>query len=469
MVSLAKVEKIHQASMAILEKTGIVFHHQEALSACKKHGLKSEGEKVFFTEQKIMDLLALAPKSFEICPYNKTKAVKVGQKQTCWASTGGATTILEADSSHRQATKNDFVNLLKIGQVAPELSVLSTLVVQAGDLPVKQAAALKFFYASQLSDKVLVAVSADHKTNEMVLNTAAAIYGGLEEMRKQPRFFGIVSTISPLQLDSQAIDALIDWARAGQPSAVTPCTMAGSTGPMTLAGSIALSNAETVAGLALSQIVCPGAPVLYGYQSTTSDPRTASISIGAPEQSVFIQYGAALARYYGLPSRGGGLLTDADRVGVQSGYEAMQTGLNTRLAGFDLAMHGAGIMGGYAAVSFEQFLIDLEIINLIERSLSELEVNEKDLALKVIDELGVDGGYLTHSHTIKNCRRNFIPKFSSRGQLAGPKNDSLLTNRLNQEKKRLLSSYQPPDLSSSTIRDMRLALAQFDISGEKLF
>ena len=469
MTSLEKIEKLHSASMQILARTGIVFRHDEALAACRKYGLKVDGQKAYFTERQVMDLLALAPRSFTVTPYNSQKAVTPGSGQTSWATGGGASNVLEPDSTHRPATFKDYVDFLKIGHMSPVLTSLSNLVVQATDLPLEQASPLKFFYASQISDKVLVVVNSDHQTNQKILAAAAALYGGEKELAREPRFFGIVSTISPLQLDSHAVDALIDWARAGQPSAVTPCTMAGSTGPMTLAGSLALSNAETVAGLALSQIIRPGAPVLYGCQSTTADPRTASISIGAPEQSVFIEYGAALAHFYGLPCRGGGLLTDADRVNVQSGYEAMMTGLATRRAGYDLAMHGTGIVCGYAAISFEQFIVDLEILGMIERSMDDLKVDDGELALNLIDALGSEGGYLTHAHTTKNCRRNWIPKVSYRGHLGGPENKDMLSTKIASEKKKLLESYQPPDLPPTAIKDMQTALGKFGVAGGKLF
>ena len=463
------IEKIHQASMKILERTGMVFHHAEAVDLCRKSGLKVDGKKVFFSEKQIMDLLAQAPRSFKITPYNPDRAIVVGRNQTNWGTAGGASNMLLADSTHRPGLFSDFVDFFKLGQVAPQLRIINTLVIQASDVPLEQFAALNFFYGAQLSDKVLMALNGDQATNSKVLAVAAALYGGAAALAEQPRFFSVVSTISPLQMDANSVDSLIDWARHGQPSAISPCTMAGSTGPMTLAGSLAISNAETLAGLALAQVVRPGAPVVYGCQSTTSDPRTAAIAIGAPEQAVFISLGAALARHYGLPSRGGGLLTDADRVDVQSGYEAMMTGLFTRQAGHDLVLHAAGIMGGYAAVSFEKFMVDLEILGLIERACTAPDLGDDDFALEIIDELGIEGGYLTHRHTLKNCRKNWTPKLSYRGHLSGPTNDRLMTNRMAAEKKKLMEQYQPPDLPSGAIKDMKSALSKIGITVEALF
>ncbi len=455
MIKPEHIERLHEASLAILEKTGVVMHHEEAREALKKHGCAVDGERVLFPGKVLMGLVGQAPESFSVTPYNESRAVAVGAGQTHWATGGGASNVLEPDSSHRPATFRDFADFLKIAQATPRLDVLSTLVVQSSDLPVRDSAALQFFHAAQLSDKVLVAVTGERRVNEAVLGTAAALFGGAEELARRPRLFAITSTLSPLRLDHPSLEGLLAAARLGQPVAVTPCTMAGSTGPMTLAGSIAVSNAETLAGVALAQAVRPGAPVLYGCQSTTSDPGTASISIGAPEQALFIAHGGALAKFYRLPCRGGGLLTDADRVSAQSGWEAMLTGLATRRAGYDLVLHGAGIVCGYAAMSFEQYLVDLEILGVIETLDAGIAVDEASLALDVVAELGADGGYLTHRHTTRHCRRAWRPALAHRGHLGGPAGHSQFNERLAKEKKRLLEAYRPPDLPPSAVRDMR--------------
>lgn len=462
------IERIHRASMHILEKCGVVFHHDEAVRLLKNYGVTMDGHKAFFTEKQIMELVGQAPKSFTVTPWNESRAIEIKPGRTNWATAGGASNIIEADSSPRPTQLADFVDFVKIAHGAPVLNTVSSLVVQAADLPPDDSAALNFFYASQLTDKALVAISGNQYTNETVLGTAAALYGGLAEFGKKPRVLAIISTISPLQLDENSLEALITFIRAGQPCVVTPCTMAGSTGPMTLAGSIALSNAETLAGLALSQIIKPGAPVVYGCQSTTSDPKTAAIAIGAPEQAIFIRHGAAMAAHYGLPSRGGGLLTDADRVGVQSGYEAMMTGLATRQAGFNLALHGAGIVAGYAAISFEQFIVDLEILGMIETLMNGIEVDDKSLALDVVQELGSAGGYLTHTHTLKNCRKNWLPKVSHRGPLGGPAGQTRVDGNIAGQKLKYLESYQKPDLPPGAVADMEKFLTGRGIGWAKV-
>jgi len=462
------IEKIHRASMRILETVGMVFHHEEALDICRKYGLKVDGKKVHFTENKIMELLSKVPESFELVPYNKERTVSVGAGKVNWGTAGGAPALMLPDGGLRPGLLTDFVDFLKMAHLAPSISFLNTLMIQASDVPLEHFPALNFFYASQISDKVLLALNGDQSTNHAVLAVAASLFGGGSEMARHPRFFGIVNTISPLQMDGNAVDSLIGWARAGQPSAVSPCTMAGSTGPSTLAGSIALSNAEALAGLALAQIINQGAPVIYGFQSTISDPRTASISVGAPEQAVFIEYGAALARFYRLPSRGGGLLTDADQVNLQCGYESMMNGLATRQAGYDLVLHGAGIMGAFAAVSFEKFVVDLEILGMLERASTDICLEDTDFALEIIDQLGTEGGYLTHKHTLKNCRRHWIPKISYRGPMGNPESRQLMDARISREKERMLEQYRSPDLPRTAVNDMKAALSKCGIEAKIL-
>ncbi|MDP4127699.1 MAG: trimethylamine methyltransferase family protein, partial [Bacillota bacterium] len=214
--------------------------------------------------------------------------------------------------------------------------------------------------------------------------------------------------------------------------------------PVTIASTIALTNAEVLAGIAVAQMMNEGTPVVYGSQSTTSDMRTGSIAMGSPEGALCYQYAARLAKAYGLPCRGGGSLSDAKHLSVQAGYESMLTFLATYSAKMNIIIHSAGIMESYNAMSYEKFIVDLEIIGMVKRYLSGVKVNEETLAVDVIREVGVAGEFLTSVHTMQHCRKEpFLPDVSIRGSVTGDHNGALLDNIRNKQDKMLESYYKP--------------------------
>jgi trimethylamine--corrinoid protein Co-methyltransferase len=228
---------------------------------------------------------------------------------------------------------------------------------------------------------------------------------------------------------------------------VTPAAMAGATGPATLAGTMAMSNAEALAGIVAVQMIREGTPVIYGCQSTSADMRTGGYAIGCPEHALCVTYGAALARFYGLPCRGGGSPTDAKRVSVQSGYESMKVMMATCQAKIDLIVHGAGIMDGHAAMSYEQFVIDLEIIGMIRRFMRGIRVDDDSLALDIIKEVGSAGQFLTSPHTFRHCRSElWTPEISLRGAVSGEEADEKIMERIQKKHEKMLAGYQKPQL-----------------------
>lgn len=210
---------------------------------------------------------------------------------------------------------------------------------------------------------------------------------------------------------------------------------------------MAQSNSEALAGIAVAQMIRQGTPIIYGCESTMTDMKTGSPASGCPEHSLCVAYGARLAKAYGLPCRGGGTSTDAKSVSVQSGYESVMNLMATRLDRVNLAFHSAGILDTHAAMSFEQFIVDLEIIGSVDHFMKGIRIDDEALALNVIKEVGPGGEYLTHAHTMKYCREEpYIPKISLRGKIENVKPDELLMNNLKAIKEQMLSAYKKPEL-----------------------
>jgi trimethylamine--corrinoid protein Co-methyltransferase len=247
------------------------------------------------------------------------------------------------------------------------------------------------------------------------------------------------------------IESLLAFARYGQPVVVSSFVMAGVTGPTTLAGALAQHNAEVLAGIALTQLVRPGTPVLYGTASSNVDLRNANPAIGSPESALSIAVCTQLARHYHLPCRGGGALTDSPLPDAQSNYERMFTLLISVLSGVNFLMHGLGILESYLTLSYEQFVVDLDLIRMIRHLSWPLDISPETLALDTIDAVGPGGHFLEEAHTIRHYRTaHFIPNISLRQLYAqweaeGSKD---ATQRANERCREMLDSYVQPPLAT---------------------
>ncbi len=246
---------------------------------------------------------------------------------------------------------------------------------------------------------------------------------------------------------------------------IAAAAMAGTTSPVTMAGNLAVVNAEVIAVIALSQMFAPGTPVLYGSQSTNADMGTCAIAIGSPEGALCYRYCAKMARFYGVPSRGGGALTDAKSLDVQAGYESMLTYYACRDSGVNLVLQSAGILESYLSVSFEKMIVDFEIIDMVERYKRDFEIDEDTLPFDLIDEVGPGGQYLLEEHTFESCRREpFIPNVSVRGLHQDPA--GVYMENIQRRLKDMLDAYQKPETDGAVLGKMREILAAAGMPAE---
>ena len=272
----------------------------------------------------------------------------------------------------------------------------------------------------------------------------------------------MVNTNTPLQFDINMTETLFTYLKYRQPIAITAAAMGGTTAPVTLAGELAVLNAEVISVVALSQMFAPGAPVVYGSQSTNADMKSCSIAVGSPEGALCYKYAKKMAAFYGIPCRAGGALSDAKIVNAQAGYESMLTYLSCRLAGVDVVFQSAGIMDGYLAASFEKILVDFEIIRFVNRYMREFEVDTETLALEVVEEVGPAGQYLMEEHTLDYCREELcIPALSVRGPQEN--GAQVFDDNLKKQMQMRLDSYQKPVLSAEEKAAVKAVMEEFGI------
>lgn len=460
---------IHAASMKILQQTGIQLHHPKVLEIVQQNGIKVLDQTAYFTENQIMTWIRKAPSEFTIYARNPKYDMVIGGNHAEYNSTYGSPTVTESDGSRRPALFSDYKNLLKIMYQCDEFNINGGVLVQPSDLESTESYPVMLLATVVHSDKCIMGGPGGANETKAVMDMLGIIFGGKENLYKKPRILTVLNPSSPLQLDRTTLDTMLLYARHGQPMIVAPAVMAGTTGPVTLAGTIAQSNAESLAGIAITQMIREGTPVIYGSASSTADMRTGSFAIGAPESALCIAYCARLAKAYGFPSRGGGTLNDGKCVSVQSGYESMMTMLVTRQEGINYIFHGAGILDNYASMSFDQFMVDLEIISIVERFMSDIKTDPESLAVDVINEAGPGGEFLTKEHTYKHCRTEvWSPKIGIRGTYPSKKANEKIFANIKKKREKLLADYKKPELSPDIQSKLIDYLISFGIEPDKI-
>ena len=224
--------------------------------------------------------------------------------------------------------------------------------------------------------------------------------------------------------------------------------MPGSTAPVTIAGAVAMCNAEELAGIVLTQLINPGNPVIYLFASYGSNVQTGNASIGTPELIKAGRYGSLLAKKYGLACRCGGGLTDAKGVTAQAGVETAMCLMHNAYYKGNLVQHSAGILDSFATMSYEKLMLDFEVIDRLANYMEDIEVNENTLALKTLKKVAeTEGIFLNQKHTVKNCRKAYIPQVSLRTNLPeGMDPNEQLYDSMQARMEKQLAAYVKPEL-----------------------
>ncbi|MDX1613657.1 MAG: trimethylamine methyltransferase family protein [Candidatus Promineifilaceae bacterium] len=456
-----QVQQIHEASLAILAHTGVVFDSPSALAHFRQAGARLEGQRVFLDRTLIEAALAAAPPSYTLHARNPAYTITIDRDHCAVMPGGGPPYVLDLDGRRRPGTLADVENFARLSAHAPNIHVMTRKPVEAQDLDpaVRHLACWRAILT--LTDKpVQSGFPGGQAEAEDALQMLALVNGGEAALVDRPLAHCSVNANSPLRFDRAMLESLITFAGYGQPVLVSSFVMAGVTGPATLAGTVAQHNAEVLAGLVLTQLVRPGTPFLYGTATSNADLRNAAPAIGSPESALSIAACAQLARFYGLPCRGGGALTDAPQPDAQSHYERTFTLLTSFLSGINYLMHGLGILESYLTISYTQFALDLELLSMVRHFLQPLEVSDDTLALETIAAVGPGGHFLDAEHTLQRFRSvHFLPHISLRQPfeqwLAEGGTDPL--TRANQRCRDLLADYQKPAIAS----DIEAALDDF--------
>jgi len=452
------IATIHSATMSILSDIGVNFYEPEALDIFKQHGLKVDGQTVHLEEKDVAAALAAAPAEFTVRARRPDKSVVIGGDQLVIAPGYGAAAMITADRTQRSARMADYDNFCRLVQTSKSIDMNGCLMVEPSDR-VPRFAHLDMLQSNiVLCDKPFLGSTMSRQAAVDSIEMAAVAFGGKSTIQNNPVMIAILSTPSPLQYSAEMAAAVIEYARCGQPCMIGLLMMAGTTGPVTLPGLLALQNAEILAGVALSQLVNPGTPVIYGSTSTVTNMRTGGLSIGAPELSMIQNATVQMGKYYGLPCRGSGGVTDAQYPDMQAGIESTLALSTTIMSGANFILHACGILGSYLAMSYEKFLADEEICSILRRMLKPIDVTEERIELDVIKAVGIGQEYLTHPKTLAYCRTEFyLTDLMNQDDYSTwtSKGKQLLHERLPAVFEKRISQYVPPDIDPGIVRDLK--------------
>ncbi|MBA7686497.1 Glycine betaine methyltransferase [subsurface metagenome] len=410
-----ELDAIHKASMKILGEIGVIFNDEESLKIFKDHNVKVEGKTVFFKEKVIRKSVESAPSLFTISARNPENNITIGEDNYVCAPGYGAPFVMEEDGRRREATMEDYDTFCKMVHTSKYIDLNGFMMVEPSDRPAHTVHLDMLFSSIVLCDKVFMGSPVPREGAQDAIKMAEMIWGKKDKIVNKPVMVSIINSLSPLKYSKEMSESLIEFARYGQPCIISSVIMAGSSGPIKLAGLLGLQNAEILAGITLAQLVNPGTPVVYGSASSITDMRTGGLAIGAPELSMIVLATAQMARYYNLPSRAGGGLTDAHIPDIQAGIESAFALISAVKNGINFILHSCGILSSYLSMSFSKFLIDEEMCGMVKKIFSPIEVTDESIDIKMIKDVGIGGEYISQPKTLDLCRKElFLPDLMCR-------------------------------------------------------
>ncbi|MEX0316501.1 MAG: trimethylamine methyltransferase family protein [Ruegeria sp.] len=401
-----RIEALHAASLTVLEEIGIKVLLPEARRLFRQGGGRVEDEMVFIGREMIKVALDTAPRSFTVKGAVPARDIVLELGRLVFQPGAGAPHATDLVRGRRPGTLSDYREMVKITQAFDVLQMMPPL-VEAQDIPMH----LRHYAMTQaeltLSDKVPFIYS---RGTPQVMDGFEMIreFRGLSdaEFHAQPWCYTIINTNSPRVIDMPMAQGLIDFARAGQMSIVTPFTLMGAMAPITVAGAMTLSHAEALAAITLTQLAKPGAPVCYGTFTSNVDMKSGAPAFGTPEHFTASLVAGQLARKLGLPWRCAG--GSAANVNDAQAANESQFGLwGCLMAGATVVIHSAGWLEGGLTVSYEKIITDLEVLQMVAELCAGTPATDADIALDALREVQPSGHFFGAGHTMERYQTQF--------------------------------------------------------------
>lgn len=452
-LSDSEIEAIHETSLKVLENTGMLVYSDSVIKILKNAGCQTNNETklVKFPRKIIEESLKMAPKTIQLYDHDGNPYCTLGDDNTYIASGHNAVYYHGIDDPERRPiTKQEVANFALISDNLENIHIVGIEAMPQDVLP--RASLVHAFDAVVNNTKKPIFWSPETDIETRAIIEISKVVAGNDDLSKKPFSICQLSSTSPLWWSTGAVEAVVDISKNGIPLAFLPEPYSGVTAPITLAGHLVIHNAEVLSGISIAQLVRKGAPVIYAGAWTTFNMKTATVLISTPETAILRVAGSQMADFYNIPSHSIGPDTDANFYDEQHGWEKMLTTISAMQSGINLLVNSGMFSTGFA-VSYEQLMIDHEIVSIVYHYLKGIEVNEDKLAYPVIDEVGPKGNFLQADHTRKYLRtgEHFEAKISYQDLydlwVSGGKPNVAYKAKIEAEK--IIASHKPSQLLES--------------------
>ena len=466
----AALDAMHEASLTILEEIGMDIMLPEARTIMKAHGAEvTEGSyRVRFDRNLIMDMIASAPREFQMFARNPERNVKMGGNNLVFAQIASAPFVADREGGRRAGNQEDFRKLVKLAQCYDVIHTTGGYPVEPIDIHASVRHLDCLSDMVKLTDKVFHCYSLGKQRNLDAIEIARIGRGvSMEQMESEPSLFTIINSSSPLRLDGPMLQGIIEMSSRGQVVVMTPFTLAGAMAPVTIAGAVVQQNAEALCGIAFTQMVKRGAPVVYGGFTSNVDMKTGAPAFGTPEYMKAVIVGGQLARRYGIPYRTSNT-NAANTLDAQAAYESAFSLWALTQGGGNFIMHSAGWTEGGLTASFEKFILDVDMLQMVAEFLTPLDVSQDALALDAVREVGPGGHFFGTAHTLARYESAFYSPILSDWRNfetwteAGRPTTYDHANRIFKEK---LASYERPPIDPAIEEELDAFVAKRKAEG----
>ncbi len=435
----------------IVSEIGVEFMAPRALDLFRAAGQRVEDNAVMFDPDFVLEQVAKAPREFDVQARNPANTIHVGGDHMSFSGVYGPPFAREGEV-RRDATLDDFRRFTMLAQSFPELDSAGGVICEPNDAPL-DSRHLDMVYALQtLTDKIYMGNVVSGVNARDTIAMTEILFGGRASIEATPATISLINCNSPLRWDDRMLDAQFEYSAANQAVVITPFLLMGAMSPVSIPATLVQQMAEALTGICLSQLIRPGAPVIFGSFLSNIDMQSGSPCFGTPESALGLLCTGQIARHFGLPFRTGGGLTSSQSADAQSAYEALMTMLPTFLAGANFVMHSAGWLEGGLVSCYEKFIIDIEILRMLQVEFTPLEIDEASLAFDAHTEVGHGGHFLGAAHTLERFRTCFYrPLLSSsanyeRWMRGGALDAAARATEIYQKK---LAEYEPPPLDDA--------------------